>query len=74
MKVLTFNPNRCDGTRACEVACAQTWFKVADRDRSSIRISAEGDALTAAFDPMRRMHPRLPRRGPLPGTNRGSSA
>ena len=49
MKVLTFNPDRCDGARGCEIACAQTWFKVADRNRSSIRISAEGDAFTARF-------------------------
>jgi Fe-S-cluster-containing hydrogenase component 2 len=49
MKVLTFNPNLCDGSRDCEVACAQTWFKVDDRDKSRIRISEDGGNFRAEF-------------------------
>lgn len=40
MKVLKFNPERCEGIRECEVTCAQTWFKVDDREKSRIRIYA----------------------------------
>ncbi|MBN1262069.1 MAG: 4Fe-4S dicluster domain-containing protein [Anaerolineae bacterium] len=49
MKVLTFNPQRCDGTRACEVTCAETWFKVTDVAKSSIRIQPKEAGFGAQF-------------------------
>lgn len=49
MKVLQFYPDRCDGARGCEAACAQTWFKTEARERSSIRITAKDDAFHAQF-------------------------
>jgi len=49
MKVLTFDPTRCDGTRTCEVTCAQIWFKVTDVAKSSIRITAEQGTFSAQF-------------------------
>lgn len=39
MKVLVFNPERCDGCGICEETCSKTWFKEADRAKSAIRIS-----------------------------------
>ncbi len=38
MKVLVFDSERCDGCGVCEQTCSQTWFKVADKDKSAIRI------------------------------------
>jgi Fe-S-cluster-containing dehydrogenase component len=49
MKVLTFTPERCDGSRDCEVACSQTWFKVDDREKSRIRISESAGNFRAEF-------------------------
>ena len=49
MKVLAFHPERCDGARACEVKCAQTWFKVDDAEKSSIRIRATDGGFAAEF-------------------------
>ncbi len=48
MKILAFNPERCDGSRECEVTCAQTWFKVSDRSKSRIRIRAD-ETLSAEY-------------------------
>ncbi len=49
MKVLAFDTQKCSGARECEAACAQTWFKVRDVAKSSIRISAAADSFSAAF-------------------------
>jgi len=38
MKVLVFDPERCDGSRRCEETCAQTWFKEVNQRKSAIRI------------------------------------
>ncbi len=43
MKTLTFRADLCNGCRVCEETCAQTYFKVTDNLKSSIRIyEAEG--------------------------------
>jgi anaerobic carbon-monoxide dehydrogenase iron sulfur subunit len=42
MKVLQFYPERCTGCGICEQTCAETYFKVADPDKSAIRILAPG--------------------------------
>lgn len=49
MKVLTYNPNLCTGARECEKVCAQTWFKVTDREHSSIRIFEQDGKFRAEF-------------------------
>ncbi len=38
MKVLSYNPERCVGCHTCEEVCSDTWFKVTDAEKSSIRI------------------------------------
>lgn len=38
MKVLSYNPELCVGCRTCEEVCSDTWFKVTDAEKSSIRI------------------------------------
>ncbi len=38
MKVLAYNSELCVGCYVCEEVCAETWFKVPDREKSSIRI------------------------------------
>ena len=40
MKILMTRPERCTGCGKCETACALTWFKVEDRDKSRIHIVA----------------------------------
>jgi Fe-S-cluster-containing hydrogenase component 2 len=49
MKILTFDPQRCDGARGCEVTCAQTWFKTDDTDKSSLRIFERDGRFSAEF-------------------------
>lgn len=49
MKVLTFNPDLCSGARECEAVCAQTWFKVKDVEKSSIRIHEADGRFSAEF-------------------------
>ncbi|MBN1249080.1 MAG: 4Fe-4S dicluster domain-containing protein [Anaerolineae bacterium] len=49
VKTLAFDPNLCDGTRACETTCALTWFKVPDVRKSSIMITEEDGAFAATF-------------------------
>jgi Fe-S-cluster-containing dehydrogenase component len=49
MKVLSFDPERCTGARACEATCAQTWFDVTDPERASIRIHTAGGEYRARF-------------------------
>jgi carbon-monoxide dehydrogenase iron sulfur subunit len=38
MKVLSHDPELCVGCYVCEETCSETWFKVVDREKSSIRI------------------------------------
>lgn len=42
MKVLSYNPERCVGCHTCEEVCSDTWFKVNDAAKSSIRIHDDG--------------------------------
>ena len=49
MKVLSFNPQLCDGTHECEVTCASTWFKTHDAGKSSIRITNVEGVFNARF-------------------------
>lgn len=49
MKTLAYDPERCEGARACEVTCAQTWFDVSDVQRSSIRIRSKNGGFAAEF-------------------------
>mgnify|MGYP006303943133 CR=1 FL=1 len=48
VKTLAFDPQRCDGTRSCEVTCALTWYKVKDVAKSSIRVSDQASGAFAA--------------------------
>jgi carbon-monoxide dehydrogenase iron sulfur subunit len=50
VKVLSYNPDLCVGCSVCEETCSETWFKVADREKSNIRIH-DDDAgnLSAVF-------------------------
>lgn len=43
MKVLKKNSDLCIGCHECEKACANTWFKVKDVEKSCIRIEETGD-------------------------------
>ena len=38
MKVLSHDPELCVGCYTCEEVCSETWFKVVDAGKSSIRI------------------------------------
>jgi carbon-monoxide dehydrogenase iron sulfur subunit len=52
MKVLSYDADSCVGCTVCEEVCSETWFKVADREKSSIRIFEDGDgqgSLSAVF-------------------------
>lgn len=50
MKVLSYDPELCVGCHICEEVCSDTWFKVTDVDKSSIRIlDDERGALSAVF-------------------------
>ncbi len=50
MKVLSYNSELCVGCGVCEETCSETWFKVADRDKSCIRIGQDGQgALNAVI-------------------------
>jgi carbon-monoxide dehydrogenase iron sulfur subunit len=42
MKVLSYDPELCVGCHVCEDVCSETYFKVADVEKSNIRIH-EGD-------------------------------
>ncbi|MEW5720277.1 MAG: 4Fe-4S dicluster domain-containing protein [Chloroflexota bacterium] len=44
MKILAVKPELCNGCGACEEICAKTFFKVTDRNKSTIRVAkiAEG--------------------------------
>jgi len=41
MKVLSYDSERCVGCYICEEVCSDTWFKVTDAEKSSIRIHEE---------------------------------
>jgi ferredoxin len=43
VRVLVFDPSLCTGCHTCEETCSETWFKVADRNKSRIQI-VEPDA------------------------------
>ncbi len=43
MKVLAVRRELCNGCGECERICAQTFFKMADRDKSAIRVDALAD-------------------------------
>ena len=43
MKVLVFDPERCDGSRCCEETCAQTLFKEVNHQKSAIRVLDAAD-------------------------------
>ncbi|MBE9507463.1 MAG: 4Fe-4S binding protein [Chloroflexi bacterium] len=50
MKVLSFDPDACVGCYVCEEVCSETWFKVVDKEKSSIRIYDDGEGkLSAVF-------------------------
>jgi carbon-monoxide dehydrogenase iron sulfur subunit len=50
VKVLSYNPDLCVGCYICEETCSETWHKVADRERSNIRIGADDAGnLSAVF-------------------------
>jgi Fe-S-cluster-containing dehydrogenase component len=42
MKVLSYDPELCVGCYICEEVCSDTWFKVTDAEKSSIRIHDAG--------------------------------
>jgi Fe-S-cluster-containing hydrogenase component 2 len=48
MKMLSYNPELCVGCGICEETCSETWFKVADREKSNIRVSQNGQGDLAA--------------------------
>jgi len=43
MKKLIANAGKCTGCGTCEEVCSQTYFKKADKSKSSIRIMKDGD-------------------------------
>ncbi|RLC84231.1 MAG: aldehyde:ferredoxin oxidoreductase, partial [Chloroflexi bacterium] len=50
MKVLSYDPDACVGCYICEEVCSETWFKVTDAEKSSIRIYDDGQGgLSAVF-------------------------
>jgi len=42
MKVLSYDLDACVGCYVCEEVCSETWFKVTDAEKSSIRIHDDG--------------------------------
>jgi len=48
MKVLSYDPELCVGCYVCEETCSETWFKVTDPEKSSIRIHDDGQILLRA--------------------------
>ncbi len=49
MKVLAARPELCSACGICEEVCSETFFKVADREKSSIRVTVEGKECSIAF-------------------------
>ena len=50
MKALSYDSERYVGCRTCEEVCSETWFKVTDAGKSSIRIQDSGEGpLRAVF-------------------------
>jgi len=41
MKKLTADPAKCTGCGACELACSKAFYKVEDREKSAIRVTAD---------------------------------
>jgi len=48
-KVLSYDPELCVGCDICEEVCSQTWFKVVDAEKSSIRIYEGKDGILDAI-------------------------
>ncbi len=48
MQVLSYDPELCVGCYVCEDVCSETWFKVTDAERSSIRIHDDGEGILSA--------------------------
>ena len=48
MKVLSYDPELCVGCYICEEVCSDTWFKVTDAEKSSIRIHDDGQGVLSA--------------------------
>jgi Fe-S-cluster-containing hydrogenase component 2 len=42
MKVLSYDPELCVGCYLCQDVCSETWHKVADVEKSNIRIQEDG--------------------------------
>ena len=42
MKRLSADPAKCTGCGVCEKVCSKAYYKVEDREKSAIRISADG--------------------------------
>ena len=65
MKVLSYDPELCVGCYICEEVCSDTWFKVADAEKSSIRIHENGEgnlapsSATSVASALRSASPRL---------------
>lgn len=49
MKVLAVRPEACSACGICEEVCSETFFKVTDRARSSIRVTVVDNACQFAF-------------------------
>jgi len=43
MSVLSYDSELCVGCHVCEEVCSETWFKVTDVEKSSIRIYDDAD-------------------------------
>ena len=43
MKKLVADSTKCTGCGACELACSKAFYKVEDREKSAIRVSAKDD-------------------------------
>lgn len=50
MKVLSYDSDLCVGCSVCEETCSETWHKIADREKSNIRINDDDEGnLSAVF-------------------------
>ena len=52
LKKLVAESSRCTGCGSCEKLCSKAWYKAEDREKSAIRISADGqgDYIIAVCD------------------------
>ena len=42
MKKLAADASKCTGCGACELVCSRAWYKAEEREKSAIRIGADG--------------------------------